>query len=462
MIFLPDISKYQRRQWLVSNGYFREKMPGFSYIWTKCLHNHKGDLAPVWARFTIPYNGQPGIACTDGMNIVFNPDTFFKPLIEGSISPERPLGIEDVQSPIGYDNFERVFIMGHEVSHAAMNDPGLLKSLRGQKHITLNNGKTFPYDEGVMQKCMDYCRNAMLVESRCGHMPKDALYDPDIAKAGCGVFEAYERVYRQEDNGGPKNPGDQPGHGNAQGQNGWDPGGVLDHGGTLPPEATATQPAPPRNDAKWEMAAKIAAGLQKAAGNMSASIQGMFDELLDPHVSWQDHIECLIKRMWGDSSSDWRRPDRRFIGQDIYLPSYSDNSAGWVAVWADTSGSCWTAKDLTNYLSNITAILESCKPSRLTVIWGDSRVKHIDDITDMADIAEIQCRGVKGVGGTMIGPMIEALHNLSPGEQPDMFIGMTDGEIMDQWPDQPAYPVIWAALNSRTKYPYGEVVEITR
>lgn len=457
---LDSIPKFQERQWTVSNGFFRERMTGFWYLWTKCLHNHNGALMPVWARFMNPYSQTPGIACTDGINIIFNPDTFFKPLVEGSVSPERPLGIEDLQSPIGYDAWERVFIQGHEVAHNACNDMAVLKTYRGQKHIMLNNGKTFPYDEGIMQKCMDYCRNAMLVESRCGHMPKDALYDPDIAKAGCGIFEAYERVYRQEDSGGPQNPGDQPGHGNAQGQNGWDHGGFLEPGVSLSPEEAEAQPTAGRNDAKWEMAAKIAQTLQQGAGRISLSMQGIFDELLDPKVPWQDHIAVLVRRLFGDSSSDWRRPDRRFIGQDIYLPSQSGDGAGWVAVWADTSGSCWTKDDLTNYLSNVTAILESCHPSRLTVIWGDSKVKHVDDITDMADIDEIKCRGVKGGGGTRIGPMVKALHELSPGEQPDLFIGMTDGEIGDQWPEQPAYPVIWATLSKSTKYPYGEVVEI--
>jgi hypothetical protein len=410
--------------------------PSLRYLWYKLLQNHDGKASAITARFENPYTKMPGVAFTDGQNIVINPDTYFK-----------------------YDLAERVFIGAHEVGHCIYDDPGTLARLRGQTNITCSDGTVFPYDEGTMQKVMDYRLNAMLVESRIGKMPKNALYDPEIAKGKEGILDVYGRVYKQDQDGGPKNPGRQPGRGNAQGQNGFDAQGVAPPGtttGQAPSQAMAN-----RNPQKWGIEMAQAQRLEenlRGRGNLPGSFKHMFEEILNPTIPWTDHIEVICKRLMGTGSYDWRKPDRRFIGRGLWLPGKSGSGAGWLVIWGDTSGSIGDA-ELNSYLGEMRGMLEEVHPARLTVIWCDAYIRHVDEITDMSDLENVRARGVGGRGGTSLHPVMEWIYG-QRGETPDMFIGMTDGAV--SFPKEPPFPTVWATVDATAKFPYGEVVPINK
>jgi len=432
------MTSQQKQQWDDTMSLMAWSAPGFRHLWYRLLQNHNGDYAAIMSKFTfddILGNGdtREGVAFTDGQNIVCNPDTFFK-----------------------YSIKERVFIGGHEVAHNVYDDCGLLRRMQHETNI-VSAGKTFPYKPDIMQKAMDYRINAMLVESRIGHMPKDALYDPKIAEAKEGVIDVYSKVYKQDDNGGPSGPGRTPGHGNAQGQNGFDPHGLA-------PPGTTTGQAPgqaqqQRNPQQWALEVAQAARLesQRSQGHTPGSMQHMFDEILEPKVVWTDYIETIGKRILGSGSYNWKKPDRRFIGRDLWLPGRGGEGSGWFVIWGDTSGSIGN-DNLNRYLGNMKGLIENMHPERLSVIWGDAQIHRVDEVTDTADIDTIRATGVGGRGGTSIDPVFAWIAETRD-RQPDMFIGMTDGEF--QFPDKPAYPIIWASIHdNKTQYPYGEVVPI--
>jgi predicted metal-dependent peptidase len=428
----------QRQAWQDTMSLMAWTAPGFRHLWYRLLQNHDGEYTAQMSPFKYSdctgYEGddRPGVAFTDGENIVCNPDEFFK-----------------------YTLKERVFIGAHEVAHCVYDDPGLLRRLQHETNITTTDGKTFPYKPAVMQQAMDYRINAMLVESRIGHMPKDALYDPEIAKGKDGVFDIYGKVYKQDQDGGPSNPGQTPGHGNAQGKNGFDPNGVQPPGTST--NTPAGQAAAQRNNQQWGLELAQAARLESARsqGKTPGSLQHMFDSILDPVVPWTDHIETIAKRLMGTGSYDWRRADRRFIGRDLYLPGRSGSGAGWLVIWGDTSGSIGE-KDLNRYLGELKGMIEEVKPSRLSVVWCDAEIRHIDEVTDTSDLEHIKARGVGGRGGTDVTPVFDWIAEQR--EEPEMFIGMTDGYV--GFPDKPPYPIVWASISEDVKYPYGDVVNI--
>lgn len=435
-----DLTPQQKTQWNDTMRLMVWTAPGFRHLWYRLLQNHDGEYSAAMAKFTyddILHNGdtRPGVALTDGQNIVCNPDTFFK-----------------------YALKERVFIGAHEVTHCMYDDPNVLHKLRNETNVTCTDGKTFPYKMAIMQKAMDYRINAMLVESRIGTMPADALYDPKIAEAKEGVFDIYGKVYTQDDNGGPSNPGKQPGHGNAQGQNGFDPGGLAPPGATQQGQSPG-QAAAQRNPQQWAMEVATAARLesQRTQGKVPGALQHAFEEILNPTIPWTDHIETICKRLMGSGSYNWKKPDRRFIGRDLWLPGRGGSGSGWLVVWGDTSGSIGN-DDLNKYLGEMRGLIEEMKPERLTVIWCDAKIHHIDDIKDLADLDAIKARGVGGRGGTDIDPVFEWISE-QRGETPDMFIGMTDGKFT--FPEKPPFPIVWASIHEdKAQYPYGEVVEI--
>lgn len=430
----------QKAQWGDTMSLMAWTAPGFRHLWYRLLQQHDGDYTAIMSDFTyndILGNGdmRPGVALTDGSNIVCNPNTFFK-----------------------YSLKERVFIGGHEVAHNVYNDCGTLWRLRAETNIECSDGKIFPYNPEIMQKAMDYRINAMLVDSRIGTMPSNALYDPKIAEAKEGIYDVYGKVYKQDDDGGPKNAGQSPGAGNASGQNGFDANGLMNPGSTT--GKAAGQAAQGRNQQQWAIEVAQASNLesQRTQGKTPGSMQHMFDELLVPKVKWTDYIEVLCKRLMGSGSYNWKKPDRRFIGRDLWLPGKGGQGAGWVVIWGDTSGSIGE-NDLNRYLGELSGIIEEVHPERLTVIWCDAQIHHVDEVTDLADLHTIKARGVGGRGGTDITPVFDWIAEASRDRQPDMFIGMTDGEF--SFPDKPAYPLVWASIHDdKSQYPYGEVVPI--
>lgn len=429
----------QKQKWADTMSLMAWTAPGFRHLWYRLLQNNDGDYAAMMSNFTygdVMGNGDttPGIAMTDGQNIICNPDTFFK-----------------------YSLKERVFIGAHEVAHNVYDDVGLLWRLRNETNITTTDGKTFPYKPTVMQHAMDYRINAMLVESRIGHMPADALYDPKIAAGKDGVMDIYGKVYKQDEDGGAGGPSKGPGHGNAQGNNGFDPNGVQ------PPGAgTGAQPgqaAQKRNPQQWAVECAQASHMEsvRSQGKTPGAIKHMFDEILEPKVIWTDYIETICKRVMGSGSYNWKKPDRRFIGRDLWLPGRGGEGAGWLVIWGDTSGSIGE-NNINRYLGEMGGLIEEMHPQRLTVIWGDAEIHHVDEVEDTADLSAIKARGVGGRGGTDINPIFDWIAECRD-RQPDMFIGMTDGEF--SFPEKPAYPIVWASIHDDAKrYPYGEVVPI--
>lgn len=434
----------QKKKWSDTMSLMAWTAPGFRHLWYRLLQCKDGDYAAMMAPFTygdVKGDGDktPAVACTDGENIICNPDTFFK-----------------------YNVKERVFIGAHEVAHCVYDDCGLIHRLHATHttEIKCTDGKIFPYKPSIMARAMDYRINAMLVESRIGVMPPDALYDPEIAKGKEGIYDIYGRVYKHDEdqqNGNAPAPGSKPGTGNAQGNNGFDATGPAPPGaatGKAPGQAVAQ-----RNPQQWAVEVAMAAHEERrhARGDMPGSLQHMFDEILEPKVDWTNHIETICKRIMGGGSYNWKKPDRRFIGRDLWLPGRGGTGAGWLVIWGDTSGSIGE-KDLNRYLGEMRGLIEEMNPERLTVIWCDAEIHHVDEVEDVADLEHIKARGVGGRGGTSIKPVFDHIAD-NRDRQPDMFIGMTDGEF--DFPEKPSYPVIWASIhNDAIRYPYGEVVPI--
>ena len=70
------------------------------------------------------------------------------------------------------------------------------------------------------------------------------------------------------------------------------------------------------------------------AGNMTRE----FGELLKPQINWRDVLSDFVRSLCrGKDKSSWRRPNRRFLAQDIVMPSLVSERVGKIAVGIDTS-----------------------------------------------------------------------------------------------------------------------------
>lgn len=403
------LSPQQEAQWGDTMSLMAWTCPGFRHLFYKLLSNNKGKYGAVPTR-DVP------VAATDARNILINPDEFFK-----------------------YSLKERVFIMGHEIVHNVYGDVEWLRRCARAGTVPMDDGTTLPFRNETMQKAMDYRINALLRDSRIGSPPKDCCLDDEIAKANDGVTDVYKKVYEDEENGGQKTG----------------PNNSFDM--VLSPGKSNGTGSTPRNQQQWgvEIAAAQTLEAMKAQGKMPGALKRMFEEILNPVIPWTEHIKGIFNRKVGSGSYNWRKPDRRFIVQDIHMPSKSGNGAGWVVCWGDTSGSIGE-QELCSYLAELGGIVDDCKPKRLTVIWCDAEIKRIDEIEEASDLETIKYEGAPGGGGTDCQPVFDWIAEQM--EQPEVFIGFTDGYVGFP-PAEPEYLCIWASTTDKA-YPWGDVVRI--
>jgi predicted metal-dependent peptidase len=412
----------KQRKWVETRAALMWRCPAFTHVLFSMLNPSRGELVAVFTK-DVP------IAATDGSNLILNPDTFF----------EMSLG-------------ERVFVVAHEILHCILNHCAMGFNMKRLNKVQYPDGVTLPYDHQLMNKAMDYVINDMLIFDKIGTFPTVGLHDPKIATRETGFTEAYRKLYEADQKGGGSGKG---GGGSGKGGGGSGKGGfdtILDPGSAqgTDPAAAAGQ----RNQSAWDTAVAAALASAKAQGKLPAGLERMLSELIEPQVTWQDHIRAFFARRVGGGGYNWRRPDRRLILRDIIAPQRMGNGCGEIVVAIDTSGSIGQ-KQLNTFFGELRGIIGDLQPPRVHVVWCDAKVHRVDECENTEDVGGLKA---VGGGGTDFRPVFDWIE--AEGVTPDALIYMTDG--LGSFPEQePRYPVLWCAIKGyRVTYPFGEVVEI--
>lgn len=411
-----DVTAKQAHDWTITRTAFLSTCPAFAHVLYTMMNpgQHK-DIA--YFTKDVP------IAATDDRYLFLNPDKFFE-----------------------YSLPERVFIVGHEVLHAIMGHASSSYAISKRGKISYMDGKSLPYDHKIMNYALDYVVNAILVESKVGKLPTGALHDTKIATHMDDALTTYRKIYEKCDGDSGKLGGNRfdehlaPGEGDGQ-------------------DAEDGAAARAASDIEWKTAVAQAMASAKAQGKLPACLDRMFNEVLDPTVSWEEHIAALFARKVGSGGYDYRRPDRRLVVRDIYAPGRSGHGAGTIVVGGDTSGSI-TPPVLDRFFAELAGILEDLRPKRLIIMWCDSKVHRVDEADDAADLNVIRYKGAPGGGGTSFVPVFDEIDDL--GLEPDALVYLTDGD--GTFPGRaPTYPVIWGNISrpGRINYPFGDVVHVT-
>jgi len=205
-------------------------------------------------------------------------------------------------------------------------------------------------------------------------------------------------------------------------------------------------------EADWKVATAQAALIAKQRGKLPGDLERFIEEIMEPVVDWREKLKNFVmETLMADYS--WSRPNRRFIWQNIYLPSTIREGMGEIVVWVDTSGSI-DNEMLSKFAAEIRAIAHECKPSALYVVYIDAAVARVDTFHP-ADGDEIEIRPAGG-GGTDFAPGFEWVEK--QGIKPVCGIYLTD--LCGSFPDEhPTYPVLWVT-DSRQVAPFGETVRV--
>lgn len=317
-------------------------------------------------------------------------------------------------------------LIAHEVLHPAF----LHHTRRGAR------------DKKKWNQACDYSINTIL--QNAGFDLPEGKY---VNKAYNGMTA--EHIYtllpdEPKDDGNDGQNQDQGGGGGSQ-----DPGG--DGGVDDSPNSQnggGSQSQQNHEEAEWKVAVAQAAHMAKQTGHLPGDIARMMEELFEPVLPWRNILRRFMTEKCNDDFS-WKRGNRRFLAQGLYLPSrLSDDAMGEMVVVIDTSGSIGQ-KELTEFGSEIKGIVDEVRPSKIRVMYCDSRIAHIDEFGPDDDLQF----AAHGGGGTDFRPPFRWLEENQI--IPRALVYLTDGR--GPFPEQEAdFPVMWAINNHDVTPPHGE------
>jgi len=191
----------------------------------------------------------------------------------------------------------------------------------------------------------------------------------------------------------------------------------------------------------------------KMQGNKNRSI----NELLEPKVNWREQLREFVNATCRNKDkTTWKRPHKRFLGQDIYMPSMIGESIGKVVVGIDTSGSIGD-KELSEFLTEVVAICDDVAPSSIELLYWDTQVAGHETYNQGDYKALVQTTKPAGGGGTTVGCVNQYIKDKRI--EPEAIIILTDGYVEDDWGGTWDYPTLWAVTSRRTA-PHGKTINI--
>jgi predicted metal-dependent peptidase len=349
------------------------------------------------------------------------------------------------------------FVILHECYHKMYRHLITWKHLHDKNHNTAN----MSCDYNINGKLVDENR-----EDGFAAMPRDAdgnqigLYDEQFRKPDGSwsdtavIFKMLEQQQNQpqgNESGGDDSQGtssaQSQGQGQGQGQ------GFDDHDWEGADNLS--------DDEVKDLEKEIDVAIRQ--GNMIASKSGatgnrLLDELMQAKVDWREVLREFIQTTCtGNDYSTWKRPNRRYIGAGVYLPSGISEKVDELVIAIDTSGSI-PDSDLAVFLSEVQAICTTVKPDKVRILyWGHEVVGDESYATHELDTLAQSTRP-KGGGGTVVECVPEYMqrHQIKP----QATIIFTDGYVFGDWGTWDC-PTLWCVIDNQHATPdNGKVVHI--
>ncbi len=189
--------------------------------------------------------------------------------------------------------------------------------------------------------------------------------------------------------------------------------------------------------------------LAKSQGDMCAQLERIINSHLKSKIDW---VSALKQKMrFGTSRIEkkdvtWNFPNRRFLGEDLILPSSIGPDSPKLAYAVDTSGSM-NEDDLNNAISELENLRKKLN-AKVYFLDCDAGVYSSRWISPFESLPTL-----KGGGGTDFRPVFE--HLKKNGIKPDYCVFFTDG--FGEFGVDPKLNVLWV-MTSDVKPPFGEVI----
>jgi predicted metal-dependent peptidase len=192
----------------------------------------------------------------------------------------------------------------------------------------------------------------------------------------------------------------------------------------------------------------------KMQGNKNLSVH----ELLEPKVNWREQLRDFVNATCKNKDkTSWKRPHKRFIGHDIYMPSMIGESIGQVVIGIDTSGSIGD-KELSEFLTEVVSICDDVSPSSIELLYWDTHVAGHETYNQGDYKGLFQSTKPAGGGGTHVGCVNDYIKDKRI--QPEAIIILTDGYVENDFGGNWDYPTLWAITTKHITSPHGKTIHI--
>lgn len=311
---------------------------------------------------------------------------------------------------------ETVFALAHETLHCVF------------QHMHRRNGR----NANQWNIAADYIINDLLIKDKIGKTIQGALVDSSLVAKGKTTEGVFDLLPAETEN---KKQGDK------------------DNGGSLDQVSDASNDPAENAVQASEMKVKViqAINAAKMCGKFSGNLQRVLGPLTKTRVDWRAVLRNFLSER-AKLSPSYSKPKRRFLADDIYLPSLTGEKLGSVVIAIDCSGSI-DEKLLSKFSTEIKAICSDATPSQIDILYFDTEVlKHETFI----DGEEIKMNPIGG-GGTAFSPVFKYIDE--KGLAPIACVFLTDLCCSD-FGDAPPYPVLWASTEESGSAPFGDVISI--
>ena len=195
----------------------------------------------------------------------------------------------------------------------------------------------------------------------------------------------------------------------------------------------------------------------KMHGQGSSNAMRELAEMMEAKVDWRELLREFVSAICaGRDQSSWRRPNRRFLSTDTYMPSLVSERVGHLVIGVDTSGSIG-GPDLARFLSEVKEIAERVTPDKVDLLYWDGAVAGHEEYDSFTLPTLVD--STKPVGGGGTDPTCVKRYLDEKKITPECIIMLTDGYVGDwgQWD----VPILWCVCGgNKVVAPVGKTVHV--
>ena len=236
---------------------------------------------------------------------------------------------------------------------------------------------------------------------------------------------------------------------------GWDSGQVFEHlkknpppkgkgsGGDSMDEHNWADAQSMSEDDKKELEKSIEQAIRQGsilAGKLKGTTARDIGAIPEPKVNWREELRDFVQSVTaGRDASTWRKPNRRWLAQGMYMPTPYAESIGSVVIGIDTSASISQA-DIAGFLAEIKQITETMPPERIDLLYWDTAVAREEHYMPGEYGSIVTSTKPVGGGGTdprCVEEYVQKMHT-----PPEFVLMLSDGYVTD-WPKF-TVPTLWA------------------